>query len=61
MPEPEDHGVDGDRLWLEVRDRDGVIVDEISLEDPATVNAVDISGGNIVVPHTTKRGGSRAE
>lgn len=53
----EDHGSDGDRLWIEIRDRDGAVVDEFNLARPATSNAIEIAHGNIVVPHTQRRGG----
>lgn len=51
----EDHGSDGDRLWIQVRDRNGVVVDELSLATPATSNAISISRGSITVPHTPSR------
>jgi VCBS repeat-containing protein len=40
-----------DRVWLEVRDKDGIIVPDLSIPSPATQNAVPIGGGNIAVPH----------
>jgi hypothetical protein len=51
----EDHGEPGagvDRLWIDVRDRDGNVV-TLSLPDDAVNNAVTIGGGNIAVPHKT--------
>jgi hypothetical protein len=49
----EDRGEPGagtDRFWLEVRDKDGVLVD-LSFDRPAGDHAVVLGGGNIVVPH----------
>jgi hypothetical protein len=40
-----------DRVWLEVRDNNGIIVPDLSIPSPATQNAVPIGGGNIAVPH----------
>jgi hypothetical protein len=50
----EDHGEPGgsDRLWLEVYDKNGNVVLNSSMGEPATANAAAIEGGNIVVPHT---------
>jgi PKD repeat protein len=41
-----------DRAWIEVRDKDGVVIPVSSMPRPGSANAVPISGGNIVVPHT---------
>ncbi len=40
-----------DTFWIEVRDKDGLVIPVMSLDAPATDNAVPIQGGNIVVPH----------
>jgi microsomal dipeptidase-like Zn-dependent dipeptidase len=50
----EDHGEPGenDRFWLEIVDKDGQVVGVLSMDNPATSEAVTLSGGNIVVPHT---------
>jgi hypothetical protein len=50
----EDHNEPGtglDRFWIEVRDRDRNVVDASSIATPAEDEAIEISGGNIVVPH----------
>jgi len=50
----EDHGEPGtgvDQFWLEVKDKDGNILDGLSLDRPATSNSETLTGGNIVVPH----------
>jgi hypothetical protein len=55
----EDHGTPGagtDRIWVTAQ-RAGELAAGLSMDDPATVNAVIISGGNIVVPH--QGGGGR--
>jgi len=40
-----------DRIWLETRDKDGQPIADMSMDEPAPDNAVEIRGGNIVVPH----------
>ena len=55
----EDRG-GGDRLWIEVRDRAGAVIDALSLDAPPTQNAISIAAGDLVVPHTTRRGGHQA-
>jgi hypothetical protein len=40
-----------DRSWIEVRDKDGNLVSGMSMVSPATTNAEQLNGGNIVVPH----------
>ena len=40
-----------DRFWIEVKDKDRQIVLVMSMDREATDNAVDLQGGNIVVPH----------
>ena len=55
----EDHGEPGggaDRVWLQVRDKDNVIMPGLSIDLPSTGNAVVINGGNIVVPHNNSKG-----
>jgi hypothetical protein len=53
----EDHGESGsdpvtpDRFWIEIRDKDGVVVTELSIPSPGSENALDLVGGNIQVPH----------
>jgi hypothetical protein len=50
----EDHGEPGtgvDQFWLEVKDKDGNILDGLSMDRPATSNIETLTGGNIVVPH----------
>jgi hypothetical protein len=54
----EDHNEPGngtDRFWLEVRDKDGLVIPSMSMSpagQPAgDDDAVDINGGNIVAPH----------
>ncbi len=42
---------DDDRLWIEVRNKEGAIIDVMSMAPPAITSAVPISRGNIVVPH----------
>ncbi|MEZ4709124.1 MAG: LamG-like jellyroll fold domain-containing protein [Caldilineaceae bacterium] len=46
----EDHGEAGDRFWLQVKDKKGNVVTELSLDEPAAANAASIGDGNIVVP-----------
>jgi uncharacterized repeat protein (TIGR01451 family) len=48
-------GVGTDRIWIQIRDKDRVIVPAISISEPAVNNAVNIQGGNIVVPHDNRR------
>jgi len=55
----EDRGEPGsgvDRVWIETRDRDNLVLPGLSMSQPATTNATTINGGNIVVPHTTGNG-----
>jgi len=55
----EDHDEPGagfDRFWLEVQDKDGLVADDLSMGAPADANAETIEGGNIVVPHTPRKG-----
>lgn len=43
-----------DRFWVEIRDKDGVVVEAVSLAPPAIGEAVDLARGDITVPHTRK-------
>lgn len=52
-------GAGADRVWLETTDKDDVVVQDLSLEEPATSNAVTLDGGNIVVPHSGGGGGKQ--
>jgi VCBS repeat-containing protein len=52
----EDHATPGagaDRVWVQVRNRDGNPVPDMSMPTDAQTNAVVLEAGNIVVPHTT--------
>ena len=40
-----------DRFWIKVKDQDRIAIDVLSMGDPAENNAVELSGGNMVVPH----------
>jgi hypothetical protein len=42
-----------DRFWIEVEDRDGVALPDLSMVLGAPDNAVEIAGGNIFVPHNS--------
>ena len=58
----EDHGTPGggvDRFWIEVVDRDGIVISVSSMDRDAVPNAVLIQGGNIVVPHRTSKKNGR--
>lgn len=60
----EDHGQPGggaDRIWIEVRDATGTIIEQASLPWAPTDEAVTLGGGNIVVPHESgsRRRGKR--
>jgi hypothetical protein len=55
----EDRGEPGsgvDRVWIEIRDRDNLVLPGLSMSQPATTSATTINSGNIVVPHTTGNG-----
>ena len=43
-----------DRVWIEVRDKNGQVVTVISMPRPAASNTMPLQGGNIVVPHTAR-------
>ena len=42
----EDHGTSGDRFWLQVKDKAGAVVWELSMADPAEDVAIEIDGDN---------------
>ncbi len=50
----EDYGEPGrgvDQFWIEVYDKDGNVIDVMSMDRPADGNTETLGGGNIVVPH----------
>jgi hypothetical protein len=50
----EDHGEPGagvDQFWIEVRDKDGNVIDVMPMDRQALDNTETLDGGNIVVPH----------
>jgi uncharacterized repeat protein (TIGR01451 family) len=56
----EDHNqpsAGSDRFWVEVQDKDGAVVSDMSLDPPAAGNAETIQGGNIVVPQQSGKKG----
>jgi len=68
MPEPEGNhtfqvyvedrdepGRGNDRFWIEVSDKDRVVIGESSMSSPAADHSVELSGGNIVAPHSPAR------
>ena len=40
-----------DKVWFMVRDKDGAVIEDISMSTHAEINNVPINGGNLVVPH----------
>ena len=54
-----DPGNGVDRVWLETRDKHGMVIPDLSIMEPAVSEALEINGGNIVVPHTQSGGGRR--
>jgi len=40
-----------DRFWIEVKDKDGVVVGLMSMDRNAVANAVALTSGEVVVPH----------
>jgi len=44
-------GTGVDQFWIEVQDKDGIIIPVMSMERDAVDNTVGLGGGNIVVPH----------
>jgi hypothetical protein len=58
----EDHdepGTGTDVIWIEARDKDGLVIPAMSRPETAAANAIPINGGNIVVPHSNNGGGGR--
>ena len=55
-------GKNADTFWIKVLDKDGVVLDALSMEEPALSNAEIIQSGNIVVPQQGKgkKGGGKA-
>ena len=50
----EDHNEPGngeDSFWIKIKDQNRNEIDVMSMNDPAENNAVELNGGNIVVPH----------
>jgi hypothetical protein len=50
----EDHNEPGsgaDLFWIEVRDKNGDVIEIMSMDRPGNENTVAIQGGNLVVPH----------
>lgn len=49
-----------DRIWLQLTDKDRVLIADLSMMGPASGNSVPIVGGNVVVPHDpSPKGGGR--
>ena len=44
-------GTGVDRFWIQVKDRDRVLIEAMSMEAGAIDNAEELTGGNIVAPH----------
>jgi hypothetical protein len=44
-------GTGVDRFWIEVHDKDGIVIPAMSMPRDAPKNAVEIDDGNVVVPH----------
>jgi hypothetical protein len=44
-------GTGVDQFWIEVLDKNGSKVAEMSMPSPALENTTELSGGNIIVPH----------
>jgi hypothetical protein len=58
----EDRGTPGagvDQFWIELFNRDGMLIGDLSMDEPAPDNTETIQGGNIVVPHNDRRGRGR--
>jgi VCBS repeat-containing protein len=50
----EDHNEPGsghDRVWVEVHDKNGAVIPDLSMGREAVENTVELDGGNIVAPH----------
>ena len=41
-----------DRFWVQIHDKSRQIVEVMSMEEPATEYAIELVGGNIIVPHS---------
>ena len=56
-------GVDVDQFWMKLFDPDGMLILDLSMDEPAVDNTQTIQGGNIVVPHRSggnvRQGGGR--
>ena len=39
------------RFWFETRDKDNVVIADLSMLESAVEHAIPIGGGNLVVPH----------
>lgn len=46
-------GTGVDRFWIELMDKDRIVIENMSMPSPATepFNNTELQGGNIVVPH----------
>lgn len=44
-------GTGNDKVWFELRDKDRIPINEMSMPSPATDNTTELQGGNIVAPH----------
>ena len=44
------------KVMIVARDEDGAVIGDLSMDPGAATNAETVEGGNIVVPHTPKRG-----
>lgn len=47
-------GIGVDRVWIEVHDKDGYVIDIMSMPRDAYNNTEYLQGGNIVVPHKSQ-------
>jgi hypothetical protein len=50
-----------DRFWLQVLDKNDNLIPAMSMGVTAVANAVELNGGNIVVPHAPAKGKGRAQ
>lgn len=48
-------GTGTDSFWVEMHDKDGNVIDDMSMPREAYDNIEELEGGNIVVPHKPKR------
>ena len=44
-------GTGVDRFWIEVHDKDGIVIPAMSMPRDAPTNAIELGSGNVVVPH----------